>query len=48
MAVGGVLSFILQVLYSPAIQLRFVALSVIAATFGAFLLWADFLRPPPA
>lgn len=48
MAVGGVLSFILQVLYSPAIQLRFVALSVVAAAFGAFLLWADFLRPPPA
>jgi hypothetical protein len=48
MAVGGVLSFILQVLYSPTIQLRFVALSVIAAAFGAFLLWADFLRPPPA
>lgn len=48
MAIGGVLSFILQVLYAPAIQLWFVALSVIAAAFGAFLLWADFLRPPPA
>jgi hypothetical protein len=48
MTVGGVLSFILQVVYSPAIQLRFVALSVVAATFGTFLLWADFLRPPAA
>jgi hypothetical protein len=48
MAVGGVLSFILQMLYSPAVQFRFAALSVTAAAFGAFLLWADFLRPPPA
>jgi hypothetical protein len=48
MAVGGVLSLILQLLYSPALQFRFVALSVITAAFGAFLLWADFLRPPRA
>ena len=48
MMVGGVLSFILQIVYAPAVQLRFLALSTIAAVFGTVLLWADFMRPPPA
>jgi len=48
MVVGGVLTLILQLLYSPAIQLKFVAGSALTALFGAYLLWADFLRPPPA
>ena len=48
MIVGGVLSFILQVLYSPAVQLEFLIASVAIALSGVALLWADFLRPPSA
>jgi len=44
MIVGGVLTLILQLVYAPAVEFRFVAASGAAALFGAFLLWADFLR----
>ena len=48
MMVGGVLSFILQVLYSPAVQFKFLTASIVVALAGVALLWADFLRPPSA
>ena len=48
MTVGGVLSFILHLLYAPAVHVTFLAVSLIVAVFGVFLLWADFLRPPRA
>jgi len=44
MVVGGVLTLILQLLYAPAIQPKFVAGSGAVAAFGAYLLWEDFLR----
>jgi hypothetical protein len=44
MVVGGVLTLILQLLYSPAITGRYVAGSGAVAVFGAYLLWEEFLR----
>ena len=44
MMVGGVLTLILQLVYSPAVSFKFAAGSGAVAVFGAFLLWEDFLR----
>ncbi len=44
MIVGGTLTLILQLLYSPEIYYRFAAGSSAVAIFGAYLLWEDFLR----
>jgi hypothetical protein len=44
MMVGGVLTLILQLVYSPVLSFKFAAGSVAVAVFGAYLLWEDFLR----
>ena len=44
MTIGGVLALILQLLYGPAISIKFVVVSVASAAAGAYLIWADFLR----
>jgi len=44
MIVGGVLTLILQLVYSPAIEVKFLAGSGVVTVFGVYLLWADFLR----
>ena len=44
MVVGGVLTLILQLLYSPTISFKFAAGSGVVAVSGAYLLWEDFLR----
>ena len=44
MIVGGVLTLLLQLLYSPALSFRYAAGSGAVAIFGAYLLWEDFLR----
>jgi hypothetical protein len=44
MMVGGVLTLILQLVYSPVLSFKFAAGSVVVAVFGAYLLWEDFLR----
>jgi hypothetical protein len=44
MVVGGVLTLILQLLYSPTISLEFAGGSGMTAVAGAYLLWQDFLR----
>jgi hypothetical protein len=44
MMVGGVLTLILQLVYSPVLSFKLAAGSVAVAVFGAYLLWEDFLR----
>ena len=44
MMVGGVLTLILQLVYSPVLSFKFAAGSIAATIFGAYLLWEDFLR----
>jgi len=44
MAVGGVLTLILQVLYFPVLDLEHAAIRAVVAIAGAGMLWADFLR----
>lgn len=44
MMVGGVLTLILQLMYSPVLSFKFAVGSAAAAIFGAYLLWEDFLR----
>jgi hypothetical protein len=44
MVVGGVLTLILQLLYSPAVTMKFAFGSGAVAVMGAYLLWEDFLR----
>ena len=44
MMVGGVLTLILQLIYSPSLSFKYAAGSVAVAGFGAYLLWEDFLR----
>ena len=44
MLVGGVLTLILQLVYSPVLSLEYAAGSAAVAGFGTYLLWADFLR----
>ena len=44
MIVGGVLTLLLQLLYSPALSFRFAAGSGAVAICGAYLLWEDVLR----
>jgi putative Ca2+/H+ antiporter (TMEM165/GDT1 family) len=44
MIVGGVLTLLLQLLYSPALSLKYAAGSGAIAIFAAYLLWEDFLR----
>ena len=44
MIVGGALTLILQLVYSPAIELKFVIGSGAVALFGGYLLWEEFLR----
>ncbi len=44
MVVGGVLTLILQLLYAPALSVKFTVGSGAVAALGAYLLWEDFLR----
>ncbi len=44
MIVGGILTLILQLLYSPVIYYWFAAGSSAVVVFGAYLLWEDFLH----
>ena len=44
MIVGGILTLILQLLYSPVVTFEYAAGSGVVAVSGAYLLWEDFLR----
>jgi hypothetical protein len=44
MMVGGVLTLVLQLVYSPVVSFKFAGGSGAVAVFGAYLLWEDFLR----